>query len=102
MPKYSVLEPLSHNQKDYAAGDMVEMAEDQAAALLAVSVIGEALADGVAPEPPDGKPSAAVAIAKAAAAQTVEELDALATGEARVTVLAAIEARRRELALAQE
>ncbi|MDR2551448.1 MAG: hypothetical protein LBD10_14755 [Desulfobulbus sp.] len=46
MSKYLVLQPLSHDQKKYAAGDTVELAEEQAMALLAVAVVGEVPKEG--------------------------------------------------------
>jgi hypothetical protein len=47
---------------------------------------------------PGKKPNVAETLLLIAAAQTVEDLDKLAEGEARVTVLPAIAARRAELA----
>lgn len=37
--KYIVKEPLNHDQKEYAIGKSVELTDEQAEALLAVSVI---------------------------------------------------------------
>lgn len=41
MPKYKVLEPLNHNQKDCAVGSTVEMTEEQATVLQPLGIIGE-------------------------------------------------------------
>jgi len=41
MPKYKVLEPLNHDQKQFGAGDVIEMSAEQAAPLQAVSVLSE-------------------------------------------------------------
>jgi len=48
MPKYKVLEPLNHDQKDYATGATVEMTEEQAAALQPLGVIGEEIKEKAA------------------------------------------------------
>ena len=91
MPKYPVLEPLDHDQKAYGEGDTVELTEKQAAALLAVAVIGDAGGEPAIPQ------AARAIIAQVKTIQDVAELDQLADGETRATVLAAIEARRKEL-----
>lgn len=48
MPKYEVLEPLNHDQKDYAAGSTVEMTEESAAALQPLCVIGKEIKEKAA------------------------------------------------------
>jgi len=43
MPKYKVIEPLNHDQQEFAPGDTVEITAELAAPLQAVGVIGEAI-----------------------------------------------------------
>ncbi len=91
MPKYTVLEPLGYDRRDpYMPGDIVEMEEAEASGLIQTGVLGATLVEKTTS-------IAAEAIAKAREAASIEALDALAAGEIRVTVLAAIEARRKEL-----
>jgi hypothetical protein len=95
MPKYTVKEPLRFNGEPYAPGATVEMAAKQAEELIAIGALGAGVA---AEEPkPATKPNAADSITLAKAAETTEALDELAKDEQRTTVLAAIEARRKEL-----
>jgi hypothetical protein len=96
MPKYPVLEPLEHDQKPYVPGSAVELTEEQAAPLLAVKVIGEPVADST-----PARPNVAETIKLVEAAENLEELDKLAAGEDRKTVLEAIEKRRAALSEAK-
>lgn len=93
MPKYQVLEPLTHDQKDYAPGSTVEMTEEQASMLMPLDVIGEATAGSFS------RLSANDTILQIKGTQEMAELDQLAAdNQDRKSVLTAIEARRQELA----
>jgi len=92
MPKYQVLDPLNHDQTDYATGSTVEMTEEQAAFLIACGVIGEATAEST-------RANIKATIALIETITDVAELDKLADkNQDRKSVLDAIEKRRKGLA----
>jgi hypothetical protein len=45
MAGYPVIEPLRHDGRDYAPGDVVELTDEQAEPMRQSGVIGEALPD---------------------------------------------------------
>jgi len=96
MPKYPVLEPLEFDQKRFAPGLTIELTEDQAGPLLAVKVIGDPVDDNA-----PARSNATETIKLVEAAETLEDLDKLAAGEDRKTVLDAIEKRRAALSEAK-
>lgn len=106
MPEYIVKEPLRYDGEQYAPGDTVEMTAKQAGELIDIGVL-EAGAKGkastaaakdlVGGDKGEPRANAKDTIAKVKAAATIEELDELAKGEDRSSVLDAIAARRKEL-----
>lgn len=88
MAEYKVTFPLIHKKKKYMPGESVSMDEELAAPLLANKTL--------ATEKPAGM-NAADTIAKVKIAETLEALEELSAGEERKSVVAAIEARRKEL-----
>lgn len=52
MTRYKVLEPVSHDQKEYAPGAMVELPEAQATALLACNAVAPVEVEKPAAEKP--------------------------------------------------
>ena len=97
MPKYPVKSPLKHDGNDYAEGDTVEMKAAAAKELIAIGVLdSEASGGPLAPQP--DKLKAEEAIAQIQAAATPEDVDAILGGDQRVTVVAAADARKAELA----
>jgi hypothetical protein len=93
MTTYTVLEPLAYDRV-YAPGETVEMEERNAGDLIKKGVVSKTAAAEAATKPAP----AAELITLAKQAGLIEELDKLAEGETRKTVLDAIEARRKELA----
>lgn len=95
--KYSVKQPLTHDQKDYPVGSEVELTEEQAAALQLVEVVGDAISGSEASSGKQLNVDQTVEVVKAA--QSEEELIKLMEGETRKGVLNAIAARAQELGL---
>jgi len=93
MAKYPVYEPLLGDRPTpYMPGDIVEMDEKEARGLIKAGVLGESDELG------GGRGlNATKTIELAKAATTNAELDELALGETRKTVLMAIETRRFDL-----
>lgn len=93
MPSYKVVSPIKIGGRIHKPGcaDM-ELTVDEAAGLVKSGSL--ALVEGGSPGP---RPNAADSIAAIRAAATLEELEKLAAGEDRKSVLPAIDARRAEL-----
>ena len=89
---YPVLSPILGDRL-YEIGEEIILDEKQAKELTALGTVGEATGDA----PDERTPNVAETIKIVQAAATIEVLDALAEGETRKGVLAAIEARRKEL-----
>lgn len=94
MPKYIVEKPLTHDGVEYLPGSPVELDDNQAESLLQVGVISVD-----ANEVP--RLTANEVIAKVKAAENIAALNELAAGEERKSVMAAIAAKRTELAPAE-
>jgi hypothetical protein len=90
MPEYTVQTPVNHNGEFFIPAETVTMEESTATSLMAVGALSAKVAVS--------RPNAKDAIAMAKAAETIETLATLEIGEDRPSVLAAIEARRKELA----
>ena len=89
---YTVLSPIMAD-KTYLEGDEIILDDRQAEELAAYGAVGDPSGDA-----PDEKiPNVAYTVKLVQAVTTIDELDALAAGETRKGVQAAIEARRKEL-----
>lgn len=94
MLEYIIKTPLLHDGETYLAGETVELDDKTAEQLLGVGAVEIAQVNPA--QPPRQNANDAIAQVKAAA--TTEALDFLAEGEERKSVVAAILARRKELA----
>jgi hypothetical protein len=90
---YPVLSPIMADRK-YEEGDTIDLDDNQVKELTAYGAIGEAI--GVASTKVKLKADEAIALIKSAA--TAEEIDALLVDDKRVSVVAAADARKAELA----
>lgn len=96
MPDYTVESPVNHDGKLYQPGETITMDEEMAVPLLVVSAVS--VSADANQKSGNNRPTAADAIVQVKEAATLEALEALAAGEDRKSVLAAIDARRKELA----
>jgi hypothetical protein len=86
--------------KIYNPGEALELEEAEAKRLAARGIVAIAT-DALSGSGGADRPNAKDSIKLAEAAETIEALDSLAEGEARSTVVAAIDKRRAELTAAQ-
>ena len=108
MPKYIAKNTIGYTSKDsIAPGETFDPAEkgispaDVKALFNAGQIQAAPEEFGTSTKSASGKPNVAATLELIAAALTIEDLDKLAEGEERKSVLPAIEARRSELASPQ-
>lgn len=98
MPEYITQHPLEHDGQRYEQGQTVELDDGAANALLAAGALLPPVAAPSMEGREPSRPKAGEMIALVKAAGSIQELEALAAGEDRKSVLEAIASRRADLA----